>query len=152
MGINRFTTLCLPWILCALVCMESDAVAAAQAPPGAPGGEWRLRGGNAEAQYFSPLNQINEANVRRLGLAWSTDSPSPDGSTGTPVVADGVIYLSGVLNIVYAYELRTGKLTWTFDPKVRFSGQVIPSWGARITRGVAILERQHPARILPIAG
>lgn len=138
MGINRFTTLCLPWILCASVCMESDAVAAGQAPPGAPGGEWRLRGGNAEAQYFSPLNQINEANVRRLGLAWSADFPNPDGSTGTPVVADGVIYLSGVLNIVYAYELRTGKLTWTFDPKVRFSGQVIPSWGARITRGVAI--------------
>jgi quinohemoprotein ethanol dehydrogenase len=40
-----------------------------------PAGEWRLRGGNAEAQFFSPLNQINEANVKRLGLAWAVDLP-----------------------------------------------------------------------------
>lgn len=138
MGINRSTCVCLQWILCALVFMEANAVAAAQAPLGEPASEWRLRGGNAEAQYFSSLGQINEANVRQLGLAWSADLPTPDGSSGTPVVADGVIYLSGTLNIVYAYDLRAGNLLWTFDPKVRFSGRVIPSWGARITRGVAI--------------
>jgi quinohemoprotein ethanol dehydrogenase len=104
-----------------------------------PAGEWRLRGGNAEAQFFSPLNQINEANVKRLGLAWAVDLPSPDGVVGTPVVADGVVYLVGVLNIVYAYDLRSGKLLWTFDPKVqRFSRGVIPSFGVRTNRGAAI--------------
>ena len=118
MGINRSTCVCLQWILCALVFMEANAVAAAQAPLGEPASEWRLRGGNAEAQYFSSLGQINEANVRQLGLAWSADLPTPDGSSGTPVVADGVIYLSGTLNIVYAYDLRAGNLLWTFDPKV----------------------------------
>jgi PQQ-dependent dehydrogenase (methanol/ethanol family) len=112
---------------------------AACSPSGTAEGEkdWEFRGGNAEGQHFSALNEIDQASISRLGLAWYADLPTPDGPVGTPIVVDGVSYVVSSLNMVFAHDLRTGKLKWTFDPKVRFGGALIPSWGTRITRGLA---------------
>jgi PQQ-dependent dehydrogenase (methanol/ethanol family) len=99
--------------------------------------DWALRGGNAEGHHNVAFKEINPKSLKNLGLAAVVDLPTPDGSVGTPIIVDGVAYLSSALNLVQAVDLRTGKLKWTFDPEVRFAGTVIPSWGARITRGVA---------------
>jgi quinohemoprotein ethanol dehydrogenase len=115
----------------ALIAMGCAAVGGSRPPV-----QWEYRGGNAEGQHFSPLEQIDEQSIGRLGLAWYADIPSPDGPVGTPIVVNGVSYVISTLNIVYAHDLRTGKLLWAFDPKVRFGSALLASWGNRITRGL----------------
>jgi quinohemoprotein ethanol dehydrogenase len=100
--------------------------------------DWPLVGRTPDNHHFSPLRQINDGNVQKLGLAWYADMPTRAGLVGTPLVVDGVIYQSAQLSMVYANDLRTGRLLWSFDPKVQFSGEIIPSLGARINRGVAV--------------
>jgi PQQ-dependent dehydrogenase (methanol/ethanol family) len=105
-----------------------------------PNSEWALIGNNAYQQHFSPLTQINDHTVTRLGLTWYADLPTKDGPAGVPLVAGGVIYQSGTLGKVFANDVRTGKLLWSFDAHLQFPMGVVPSWGSRLTRGVAVWE------------
>ena len=104
------------------------------------GENWFLKGGNFRGEHFSPLSQINDENVADLGLAWSTDLPIPDGISATPIVVDGVIYLSGAFSIVYAIDAADGRVNWSYDPDVRqaFADDPDLSWTARVNRGVAV--------------
>lgn len=115
----------------------SDA-ASASPPSTSKNSEWRLIGNDAYATHFSGLSRINAGNVAGLKLAWSADMPVRDGLVGVPLVADGVVYQSGPLGVVFANDLKTGKLLWTFDAGIKFPLGVIPSWGARLSRGLAI--------------
>ena len=61
------------------------------------GEEWVAYGVNWAEQRYSPLKQINDSNVGRLGLAWSSDIPLAPGNpqthqVGTPLVFNGVLY------------------------------------------------------------
>ena len=80
--------------------------------------DWRLHGGSQSNQRFSTLNQINEQNVSRLGLVWSQELGTSRGLEATPIVADGVIYVTGSWSVVFAFDAKTGKLKWTYDPHV----------------------------------
>jgi quinohemoprotein ethanol dehydrogenase len=101
---------------------------------------WSLIGGNSLEQHFSSLDQINADNVRDLKLAWYTDIPTLDGLTGVPLVRDGVVYQSGGLGKAWAHDARTGELIWEFDAKIKFPLGVVPAWGARLSRGLAVWE------------
>jgi quinohemoprotein ethanol dehydrogenase len=79
---------------------------------------WRLHGGSQTNQRFSPLNQINEQTVSRLGLVWSQELGTSRGLEATPIVVDGVIYTTGSWSVVFALDAKTGKLKWTYDPRV----------------------------------
>lgn len=81
--------------------------------------DWRLHGGSQASQRFSPLNQINEQTVSRLGLVWSQELGTSRGLEATPIVADGLIYTTGSWSVVFAFDAKTGKLKWTYDPRVR---------------------------------
>jgi quinohemoprotein ethanol dehydrogenase len=81
-------------------------------------GEWLGIGRDWTEQRYSPLTQINDANVQRLGLAWYADLNTYRGVEATPVVVDGVLYNISAWSIVTAYDGATGKVLWTFDPKV----------------------------------
>ncbi len=104
------------------------------------GENWFLKGGNFRGEHYSPLREINDQNVARLGLAWSVDLPVPDGISATPIVIDGVVYLSGAYSVVFAIDAANGKLLWQYDPDVRASLADRPSlsWIARVNRGVAV--------------
>jgi quinohemoprotein ethanol dehydrogenase len=106
----------------------------------ATGENWFLKGGNFRGEYFSPLAQVTDENVANLGLAWSVDLPIPDGISATPIVVDGVVYLSGAFSMVYAIDATDGHVIWTFDPQVRqaFADDPSMSWPARVNRGVAV--------------
>jgi len=108
--------------------------------PASPNSQWTLIGNNEYDQHYSPLAQVNAGNVENLKLAWSADMPVRDGLVGVPMVADGVVYQSGPLGLVFANDLKTGKLLWTFDAGIKFPMGVIPSWGARLSRGLALWE------------
>jgi quinohemoprotein ethanol dehydrogenase len=81
-------------------------------------GQWMMDGRNYTAQRYSPLKQINEQNVSQLGLAWFAELDTFRGVEATPLVVDGVLYNTSAWNITYAYEATTGRLLWTYDPKV----------------------------------
>lgn len=102
------------------------------------GSDWLLKGRNYYEQHYSPLDQINQRNVEKLGLLWSIDIPSKDGLSATPIVADGVAYLSAPFSRVYAVDARTGALRWSFDPKVKLGTSFSNGWTSRINRGVAL--------------
>jgi glucose dehydrogenase len=85
-----------------------------------PNTEWLTYGGDYAETHYSPLDQINDANVSRLGLAWQWDIGGTAGGTqeATLLVRDGVIYATGTWSNVFALDARTGKLRWLWDPAI----------------------------------
>ncbi len=98
--------------------------------------DWPLHGLTDEEQRFSPLSDINEQTVNRLGLAWSLELGTTRGLEATPIVIDGVIFTTGAWSVVYAIDARSGKTLWTFDPLVPRSRARLLCCDA-INRGVA---------------
>ena len=61
-----------------------------------PNEEWLTYGGDYAETHFSPLDQIDDSNVDRLGLAWEWEIGGTAGNLeATPLVRDGVIYATG---------------------------------------------------------
>ncbi|MEO8114768.1 MAG: PQQ-binding-like beta-propeller repeat protein, partial [Phenylobacterium sp.] len=81
-------------------------------------GEWLSHGKDYNEQRYSPLTQINTDNVKNLKLAWYADLGSTRGVEGTPLMVDGVLYNTQPWNITTAYDAKTGKVLWKYDPKV----------------------------------
>jgi PQQ-dependent dehydrogenase (methanol/ethanol family) len=81
-------------------------------------GSWLAAGRDYREQRFSPLDQINDTNVSKLGLAWYADVDTERGQESTPVVVDGVMYLTTAWSMVKAYDIRTGSQLWAYDPKI----------------------------------
>ncbi|OJW75897.1 MAG: quinohemoprotein alcohol dehydrogenase [Sphingomonadales bacterium 63-6] len=81
-------------------------------------GDWMSYSRTWDEQRFSPLKQINDGNVQRLGLAWYDDLETYRGVQASPLVVDGVLYNESIYNVVTAYDGKTGRKLWTFDPKV----------------------------------
>ncbi len=79
---------------------------------------WLTHGGNYAEQRYSPLSQIDESNVSLLGLAWSFDLQTERGVEATPLMADGVLYVTAPWSVVHALDAVTGEHLWTHDPEV----------------------------------
>ena len=86
--------------------------------PGHDPAEWVSTGRGWDEQHYSPLDQINADNVGDLGLAWYVDLQTDRGQEATPLVMGGVLYNTEPWNITTAYDARTGKMLWRYDPKV----------------------------------
>jgi quinohemoprotein ethanol dehydrogenase len=101
--------------------------------------DWPSYGLDYSETRFSRLNQINASNVKELGLMWSYNMESTRGVEATPIVIDGIMYVSAAWSVVHAVDVRSGKRIWTYDPKVP------PEWGSKgccdvVNRGVAVYE------------
>lgn len=112
-------------------------VAVAATGPAPHAGDWPMHGRTAAEDRFSPLQQINTRNVTRVGLAWQTDLDSTRGLEGTPIVVDGVMYVTSTWSRVFAIDARNGSILWTFDPEVP------KDWARKgccdvVNRGVAV--------------
>lgn len=83
--------------------------------------DWPSYGLDYAETRFSKLDQINTDNVKQLGLQWSYSLGSERGVEATPVVVDGIMYVTASWSVVHAIDTRTGKKLWTFDPKVDHS-------------------------------
>ncbi len=79
---------------------------------------WLSYGRTYSEQRHSPLTQVNAQSVNRLGLAWSADLQTLHGLEATPLVSNGVMYVSSAWSIVYAFDAKTGAQKWKFDPAV----------------------------------
>ncbi|HEX3846847.1 MAG TPA: PQQ-binding-like beta-propeller repeat protein [Steroidobacteraceae bacterium] len=107
--------------------------------------EWRSYGGDPGGRKYSALADIDRRNVSKLALAWSWatgETPlaeyktSPGMFEATPLVVDGVLYVSTPYNRVAALDARTGRELWSYDPKAYVAGQV-PNGTGFVHRGVA---------------
>ncbi|MEF8795841.1 MAG: PQQ-dependent dehydrogenase, methanol/ethanol family [Salinivenus sp.] len=106
---------------------------------GADPENWLSYGRNYAEDRFSALGQITADNVDRLGLAWSYDTGMRGGVETTPLVVDGIMYLTGPWSIVYALDARTGEELWTWDPEVpRLHG--LKACCDVVNRGVALYQ------------
>ncbi len=81
-------------------------------------GQWMSYGRDYAEQRFSPLTRINTDTIGQLGLAWYADFDTRRGQESTPIVVDGVIYVTTAWSKIYAYEAKTGRELWKFDPRV----------------------------------
>lgn len=81
-------------------------------------GNWMAPGRTFDEQRYSPLAQINDANVGQLGLAWYVDLPVDRGVEASPLAIDGVLYNIEPWNVTTAYDARNGRELWRFDPQV----------------------------------
>jgi quinohemoprotein ethanol dehydrogenase len=104
------------------------------------GKDWLVNGRDFGERHFSPLAQITDRNIDKLGLAWSLDIDSAMGMAAEPIEVDGVIYVSAPLSLVYAVDAASGRLLWHFDPHVLLSYSTQNSYAARVNRGVAVWE------------
>ncbi len=97
------------------------------------GANWAAYGRTYSEDHFSPLNQITDGNVSRLHLVSFTDLPPVVNAATAPLEVDGVLYFSLGLSVVYAVDPRSGKVLWSYDPKVaQVAGEKLrPAWGIR---------------------
>jgi len=112
------------------------------------GAEWTAYGADVLGSRWSSLTQIRRDNVARLSLAWRVSTGEADsahataGKTSfeaTPIVLDGAMYLSTPTGRVLSLEPETGRIRWTFDPKIDRSVE----YGDFTSRGVsAWVDRQ----------
>jgi len=100
-------------------------------------GNWLTYSGGYNGWRYSPLNQITPANVKDLSLQWVFQSRIAEKFEVTPLVVDGVMYLSEATSNVYAIDAATGRLFWEY----RNTTPAAPRTCCGIlNRGVAILD------------
>ncbi len=80
---------------------------------------WLSYGGNYSAHRYSALEQINRGNVGQLAPVWIFPTGELRGGlNATPLVADGVMYLMGPMNRVFALDAATGRIIWRYHYKL----------------------------------
>ena len=113
--------------------IDGDRIVHADDTPG----DWLAHGRTYSEQRFSPLKDINTDTVKQLGVAWEFRTNTVRGLESTPIVSDGIMFVTGSWSKVWALDARTGKQIWFYDPEV--PGQ----WGRYaccdvVNRGVAV--------------
>ena len=102
-----------------------------------PGGEWLSHGRTYREQRYSPLDSVNRDNVDELDLVWSFKFDTARGMEATPIVHDGIIYVSTGWSHVHAIDARSGEELWHYDAKVP-KAQLAKTCCGPVNRGVAI--------------
>src|SRR6266404_2820166 len=114
------------------------------------GQDWPNVGGDKGCQRYSPLQQITRRNVANLQVAWTYHSGDAGNGTTiecTPIVIEGVMYLTTVRSKVVALDAGTGRQRWQYDP---YANVMItqPRVSGGVNRGVAYWSDGKVARIL----
>ncbi len=78
------------------------------------GDNWIIAGRDYDSTRFSPLGQINPANVKRLVPKWSFSLGTLDAQQTTPLVNDGMMYLTAAHSRIYAVDAHTGRQVWGY--------------------------------------
>jgi len=99
-------------------------------------GEWPTYHGQFSGNRYSPLNRIDTGNVAHLAPTWIFPIPTSRHLEVTPVVADGVMYVT-TANEAWALDARAGRTIWHYRRPLT-KGLVGDAAGA-INRGVALL-------------
>ncbi len=99
---------------------------------------WLTYSGSYDAQRYSTLAHITRANVSRLKLAWIYQVRAHDKLETSPLVFDGIMYISEPPSDVTALDLRTGRPIWSYRRRI----PAVPVCCGQVNRGVAVLDDQ----------
>ena len=99
---------------------------------------WLTYAGSYNSHRYSGLDQINRRNVSSLKLAWAYQIQRAGIIETSPLVVDGVMYLSEPPSTVTALDVRSGRPLWTYSPNI--PPDVIVIGSPPVNRGVAILD------------
>jgi alcohol dehydrogenase (cytochrome c) len=97
---------------------------------------WLTYSGGYSSQRHSQLKQIRPSNVRELELKWVYQAQSLESFETTPLVVDGVMYLTEAPNTAVALDAATGRAFWRYQHNPARAAR--PCCGS-VNRGVAIL-------------
>jgi quinohemoprotein ethanol dehydrogenase len=111
-----------------------------------PEGQWLSYGRDYQEHRFSPLSDINRDTISQLDLAWSFKFSTARGMEATPLVHNGVIYISTGWSHVHALDARTGEQLWHYDAKVAKSHLAKTCCGP-VNRGVALWQGESDAKL-----
>ncbi len=129
-------------VLCAVAILRP--VGAQDARP-SPVGQWPHYAADLAATHYAALDQITTGNVHRLRIAWEwkpgeTERPEfgtrPGAFQNTPLMIDGVLYVTTPYNQVAALDADTGRERWRYDPRAYRDGQPASGQGF-VHRGLA---------------
>ena len=98
--------------------------------------DWLTYSGSYLGHRYSPLTQINTTNVARLKLAWMYQTNDLNQFEGTPLVADGVMYISEPPSNAAALDLKSGRPLWVYR---RTPPSDVRTCCGQVNRGLAIL-------------
>jgi PQQ-dependent dehydrogenase (methanol/ethanol family) len=105
------------------------------------GEEWLSYGFTPQETRYTPLDQINDSNVSRLGLVWSYEvGPGGGGQEATPLVHNGVIFSITQWSVVFAVDAKTGKEKWRWDPEVNQAAVRPRVCCGVVNRGIALYD------------
>ena len=141
---QRTLRLCGGLPLLAAVCLLISTLALAQVPykriadARAEPGNWLTYSGDYQSHRFSRLAQITPANAGRLKTAWVYQFKQPGRQETSPVVVDGVMYITESPTIVTALDAHTGRTLWSWRRNI---SRFVKTIGfGQSNRGVAILD------------
>jgi len=150
------------WLLALLAAPAFGQVSPGASPEAAAAlarGEWPAYAGTYSAQRYSPLDQIDRSNAARLAIAWRWRSPDqalrekgvradpPRVNEGTPVMANGTLYVSTSLSQVAAIDAATGRQKWLHDTQAYRFGPY-PANDGWLHRGVAYWKSGTDERVI----
>ena len=92
-------------------------------------------GGDYASTRYSTLTQITPANVKSLNLAWVYQAAVTGSWQPTPIVVDGIMYLTQRPNDVVALDATTGRVFWIY----RYTNEDVIACCGSNNRGVAVL-------------
>jgi alcohol dehydrogenase (cytochrome c) len=106
---------------------------------------WLTYHGTYDGQRFSPLDQINSSSVKDLRVAWIFQSgviglvanPVTYAFEATPLVVDGVMFVSGYDGYVWSLDAATGRLLWQYRHAIPLD---VPLCCGNVNRGVAVAQ------------
>src|SRR5262245_16123515 len=103
--------------------------------------EWLYYGADQAGTKYSSLTDINTSNVQRLHVVWQWKhwetalkeyGTTPGFFEATPLMIDGVLYVTTPYNSIAALDAETGKELWRFDGEAYKLGQVLSGSGWKL--------------------
>lgn len=147
----------LGFVLKVSIILALGQIAMAQPSSSTKHNEWPHYGNTLHASKYSPLTQINHQTVANLQIAWQWETPDNQrfrddtrATSGeyksTPIMVNGVLYVSTSLGVVAAVDGKTGQQLWEFDTESWLHGRH-PNFNNN-HRGVAYWSKGEQQRIL----
>ena len=99
-------------------------------------GNWLTYSNTYNSWRYSRLNQINTQNVKNLQVKWMVQGRTQEKFETTPLVVDGIMYLTRPENDVFAVDAETGRVLWNYSHR---NPERTYNCCGRVNRGLAIL-------------
>lgn len=140
-----------------VVVLGMTSAALRGAADGAKPGEWRHYSGDNGSTKYAPFDQIDRSNVARLRVAWRRPQISPEflaankglrlanSYRSTPIMVDGLLYVTNAVGLVEAIDPANGRTVWTQQLAEGAAGE--PGLGGAL-RAVAVWRDGDDARVL----